>query len=94
MVSLSPSKNLTLCVPFSRRHDIGTALSAKDEAMDEATSIEFYKAREQQERSLADAADDPAIRAIHLDMAARYAALGEASPEPQRKKLGIRSARI
>lgn len=43
-------------------------------------SAEYYRSREQKERNLAQAAFDPAIAAIHLDMAARYSKL--ISPTP------------
>jgi hypothetical protein len=41
----------------------------------ESNSTEYYQSREQQERVLAQAANDPAIMAIHLEMAARYSKL-------------------
>ncbi|MBI0477407.1 hypothetical protein DC429_18880 [Arthrobacter sp. TPD3018] len=42
--------------------------------MDQATT-DYYVKREQQERELAASAADPAIAAIHLNMAERYAKL-------------------
>lgn len=43
--------------------------------MTELNSKEYYLSREQQERKLADEATDPAIAAIHRDMAERYGEL-------------------
>lgn len=35
----------------------------------------YFRLREQQERDRAETSADPAVRAIHLDLAARYARL-------------------
>lgn len=43
--------------------------------MADSNSTEYYQSRERQERVLAQAAKDPAIIAIHLEMAARYSEL-------------------
>ena len=56
--------------------------------MDQNTP-EYYARREQQERELAAAALDPTIKAIHLDLAERYAALARPEPKPKRKTLGL-----
>lgn len=41
--------------------------------MTDSESISYYRARELQERTLASSATDPAVSAIHLEMASRYA---------------------
>ncbi|MET3762082.1 hypothetical protein [Sphingomonas sp. UYEF23] len=43
--------------------------------MPDENTVEYYAKREAQERELAEAATDPAIQAIHLDLAKRYANL-------------------
>jgi hypothetical protein len=43
--------------------------------MSELNSPEYYQRREQQERELAASCVDPAIKAIHLQMAGEYARL-------------------
>lgn len=48
--------------------------------MPEPNSLGYYQARELKQRTLARAATDPAIAAIHLDMAARYAAIIQQAP--------------
>lgn len=50
--------------------------------MAQYNSIEYYRSREEQSRSMAKAAKSPVIAAIHLDMAERYAKL---VPEPNRR---------
>ena len=51
---------------------------------------EYYVRREQQERALAAGAISPAIGAIHLELAERYAALaGTAEPAPRRARLSL-----
>lgn len=56
--------------------------------MPEENTPEYHAKREEQERGLAAAATDPAIRAIHLNMAERYAALqGEAVQSRSRLSL-------
>lgn len=47
--------------------------------MSELNSTDYYRRRERQERALAEAATNPQIAAIHLDMASRYSALVDAS---------------
>ena len=42
--------------------------------------------RERQERALADAASDPAVAAVHLEMAKRHAALAE--EEAPKRRIG------
>ena len=37
----------------------------------------YYQRRAEQELAIASAADDPSIKAIHLDLASRYATLRE-----------------
>lgn len=51
-------------------------------------TTEYYLKREQQERELAAAANDPNIKNIHLEMADQYATLA-ASDAPTRTKLSI-----
>lgn len=46
-------------------------------------SVEYYLKREQQERDLAASAMDVSIRAIHLDMADRYAELAQVDKHSQ-----------
>lgn len=41
----------------------------------EMNSLEYYRRREQQERSLAESARDSAIAVIHLELAERYLTL-------------------
>lgn len=49
--------------------------------MSDLNQPDYYVHREHQERLMAASAVSPAIRAIHLDLAARYGALAEqASP--------------
>jgi len=43
--------------------------------MIEPNDASYYAKRERQERAFATAAKDPEIKAIHLDLARRYAAL-------------------
>ena len=57
--------------------------------MSELNSTGYYKVREQKERSLAEAATDPAIAAIHTDMANRYAALVAKTDASNRPRLRI-----
>ncbi len=45
--------------------------------MSERNSPNYYRTREQQSRTLAQAAVSPDIRAIHLQLAERYASLAE-----------------
>jgi hypothetical protein len=46
---------------------------------------EFYTRRAQQELDLAASSDDPAIKAVHLDMAGRYATLRQRAAPPRPK---------
>jgi hypothetical protein len=43
--------------------------------MTDLNSTDYYVSRERRERELAQAATDPAIASIHLDMASRYSEL-------------------
>ena len=52
--------------------------------MSELNSAGNYRGREQQERARATACIDPAIAAIHVEMAERYAAL-VMQADPQRR---------
>ena len=45
--------------------------------MTDQITINYYKVRESQARALSAAAVNPGIRAIHLEMAERYAALSQ-----------------
>lgn len=46
--------------------------------------LEYYRRREQQERSHAERADDQIARRVHLEMADRYSAkLRDMAPAPQ-----------
>ena len=47
-------------------------------------SVNYYRHREQAERTLADQAASPAIRVIHLEMADRYRELAEQLEMPRR----------
>lgn len=48
--------------------------------MTDANTVSYYQKREERERDLAAAAVNPAIAAIHLDMAARYQRLASTAP--------------
>ena len=60
--------------------------------MSERNSTDYYERRERKERTLAAAAADPQIAAIHLEMAERYAMLAgegrQAAPQRLRLVLG------
>ena len=43
--------------------------------------LSYYVARAIEERRLAMASNDPNVRAIHLEMAAKYAALAGSNPD-------------
>ena len=43
----------------------------------------YYQAREKETRALSEATIDPAVRAIHLEMAKRYAVLAGARVDPR-----------
>ena len=58
--------------------------------MSDLNTPDYYRQRERQERALAASAFNPAIGKIHLDLAARYAALlVEANDARPRPVLGI-----
>ena len=64
-----------------RDHRRAPACLEGSTVMSDPNDFEHYKSREQQERALTAAAVDPAVRAVHLEMAERYAALvREAAP--------------
>lgn len=60
--------------------------------MEHPNTREYYLAREQQERVIADAATDSSIAGIHRDMAERYAALAGQSASLGRKLALVDSA--
>jgi pyridoxine/pyridoxamine 5'-phosphate oxidase len=45
----------------------------------QSNSTDYYRSRERQERVLAQAAKDPAVIAIHLEMAEQYSRLARGS---------------
>ena len=51
-----------------------------DWPMTDLNDVNFYRSRERHERALAERAGDPAIAAIHTQMADRYAELASALP--------------
>ena len=58
--------------------------------MNDLNAPEYYRRREQQERSLARAATMPTIAEIHMELAERYAAVAvkaESNAVPARPKL-------
>ncbi len=57
--------------------------------MSELNSPEYYQRREQQERELAAACVDAAIKAIHLQMAEEYARLAIGDAESLRPSIRI-----
>jgi hypothetical protein len=58
------------------------SLTSKSEApMTNLSDPDFYQRREQEERKLAEQAHDPAIAAIHLDLAKAYADKAAAAVE-------------
>ena len=58
--------------------------------MSDLNQPSYYVRREQQERTLAAAAQSPEIRDIHIDMAERYACLTRAAePAPARPRLKL-----
>jgi len=57
--------------------------------MSELNSPEYYQRREQQERELAASCVDPAIKAIHLQMAEEYARLANGGAESSRPSMPI-----
>lgn len=56
--------------------------------MSDENTVEYYAKREAQERELAEAAIDSAIRGIHLDLAQRYANL-QAEAAQGRSRLSL-----
>lgn len=59
---------------------IGTIRLNGDTPMTDANTATYYRHREQRERGLAAAANNPAIAAIHREMAERYEKLVDAAP--------------
>lgn len=55
--------------------------------MADSNSIEYYRARERRERALAEAATNPAISAIHIEMAERYSELTTTRPRQPAMRL-------
>ncbi|HEX7883609.1 MAG TPA: hypothetical protein VF499_12830 [Afipia sp.] len=55
------------------------------------TDEQYYARRAQQELDLAQASDDPAVKAAHLNMAAEYATRRERSVAPHRSTLSLRT---
>lgn len=53
--------------------------SSEGDSVADSNSTEYYQSRERQERVRAEAANDPAVIAIHLEMAERYAKLARRS---------------
>lgn len=77
----------------NHRHAGHELADHKEGAMTEDKKAKYHAQREQQERALAAAADEPSIRAIHLELADRHAELASKDRPTQRVRLSISTDR-
>jgi hypothetical protein len=57
-----------------------------------ADHADYYRRRQEQERDRAARCAEPSVRAIHLELAARYGALAQTAEPPATLSPGLRTA--